>query len=163
MRRREFIAAARRRGGGVAARGARAGAGAAHRRADVYDRRRTGIAGPHRGAPAGACRRRAGPLGATCGSMCAGAGAISRACAKTRRNWSRSARTCLVAGAGPTTGTLQQATRTVPIVFAQGLDPVGAGFVESLARPGGNATGFTQFEYGLSGKWLELLKEIAPQ
>ena len=50
----------------------------------------------------------------------------------------------------------------MPIVFAQGLDPVGAGFVESLARPGGNATGFTQFEYSLSGKWLEMLKEVAP-
>ena len=69
----------------------------------------------------------------------------------------------LVAGVGPTTGTLQQATRTVPIVFAQGVDPVGDGFVRSLARPGGNTTGFTQFEYGLSGKWLELLREIAPQ
>ena len=58
---------------------------------------------------------------------------------------------------------LQQATRTVPIVFVAVVDPVGAGFVESLARPGGNATGFTNFEYGLSGKWLELLKEIAPR
>ena len=58
---------------------------------------------------------------------------------------------------------MRQATRTVPIVFAHVVDPVGAGFVESLARPGGNVTGFTQFEYGLSGKWLELLKEIAPQ
>ena len=57
---------------------------------------------------------------------------------------------------------LQQATRTVPIVFVIVADPVGAGFVESLARPGGNATGFTAFEYGLSAKWLELLKEIAP-
>ena len=57
---------------------------------------------------------------------------------------------------------LLEASRTVPIVFAQGLDPVGAGFVESLARPGGNATGFTQFEYSLSGKWLEMLKEVAP-
>jgi putative tryptophan/tyrosine transport system substrate-binding protein len=53
-------------------------------------------------------------------------------------------------------------TRTVPIVFTIAPDPVGAGFVDSLARPGGNATGFTQFEYGLSGKWLELLKEITP-
>jgi putative tryptophan/tyrosine transport system substrate-binding protein len=69
----------------------------------------------------------------------------------------------LVAGVGPTTGTLQQATRTVPIVFAQGLDPVGNGYVRSLARPGGNATGFNQFEYSLSGKWLELLREVAPQ
>ena len=57
---------------------------------------------------------------------------------------------------------LLQATRTVPIVFVLVPDPVGAGFVASLARPGGNATGFVQFEYGISGKWLELLKEIAP-
>src|SRR5262244_40705 len=57
---------------------------------------------------------------------------------------------------------LLQATRTVPIVFALVADPVGAGFVDSLARPGGNATGFTLFEYGISAKWLELLKEIAP-
>ena len=57
---------------------------------------------------------------------------------------------------------LQQATRTVPIVFVQVTDPVGAGLVESLARPGGNATGFTLFEYSRSGKWLELLKQIAP-
>jgi putative tryptophan/tyrosine transport system substrate-binding protein len=55
-----------------------------------------------------------------------------------------------------------QATRTVPIVFVQVTDPVGAGFIESLARPGGNATGFAQFEYGISAKWLELLKQIAP-
>jgi len=58
---------------------------------------------------------------------------------------------------------LLQATRTVPIVFAQVTDPVGAGFVDSLARPGGNATGFLLFEYAISGKWLELLKEIAPR
>ena len=59
-------------------------------------------------------------------------------------------------------GELLQATRTVPIVFPVVSDPVAAGFVESLARPGGNATGFTLLEYSLSGKWLELLKEIAP-
>ena len=57
---------------------------------------------------------------------------------------------------------LQQATQTVPIVFAGVIDPIGAGFVASLARPGGNTTGFTSFDYGTSGKWLELLKEIAP-
>jgi putative ABC transport system substrate-binding protein len=57
---------------------------------------------------------------------------------------------------------LLQAARTVPIVFGSVADPVGAGFVDSLARPGGNATGFMQFEYSLSGKWLELLKQIAP-
>jgi putative tryptophan/tyrosine transport system substrate-binding protein len=60
-------------------------------------------------------------------------------------------------------GPLQQATHTVPIVFVNTSDPVGAGFVESLARPGGNATGFLLYEYGTSGKWLELLKEIAPR
>ena len=60
-------------------------------------------------------------------------------------------------------GALLQATRTVPIVFTQTNDPVGAGYVDSLARPGGNATGFTNMEYGVSGKWLELLKEIAPR
>jgi putative ABC transport system substrate-binding protein len=67
----------------------------------------------------------------------------------------------LTAGSA-TMGPLLQATRTVPIVFTTVLDPVGAGFVDSLAQPGGNATGFIAFEYGLSGKWLELLKEIAP-
>jgi putative ABC transport system substrate-binding protein len=69
----------------------------------------------------------------------------------------------LVAATGTaTTAPLLEATRTVPIVFASVIDPVGAGFVASLARPGGNATGFTVYEYGISGKWLELLKEIAP-
>jgi putative tryptophan/tyrosine transport system substrate-binding protein len=68
----------------------------------------------------------------------------------------------LVSGT-PATGALQQATRTVPVVFVQVPDPVGAGFVEGLARPGGNATGFTVFEYVMSAKWLELLKEIAPR
>ena len=64
----------------------------------------------------------------------------------------------ILATGGAAVGPLLQATRTVPIVFAQVADPVGAGFVDSLARPGGNATGFMQFEYSLSGKWLELLK-----
>ena len=61
-----------------------------------------------------------------------------------------------------TMSSMLQATRTVPIVFVNVADPVGSGFVDSLARPGGNATGFVQFEYNLSGKWPELLKEIAP-
>jgi len=60
------------------------------------------------------------------------------------------------------TGSILQATHSVPVVFAIVPDPVGSGFVDSLSQPGGNATGFMQFEYGLSGKWLELLKEIAP-
>src|SRR5882724_5989245 len=67
----------------------------------------------------------------------------------------------LAHGAGPVAALLQ-ATRTVPIVFPVAGDPVGAGLVDSLARPGGNATGFMEFEYSLSGKWLELLKQIAP-
>ena len=57
---------------------------------------------------------------------------------------------------------MMQATRTIPIVFVQVVDPVGSGFVKSLARPGSNVTGFTQFEYSLAGKWVELLKQIAP-
>jgi putative ABC transport system substrate-binding protein len=68
----------------------------------------------------------------------------------------------ILASTGSTVAALQQATRTVPIVFSITLDPVGSGFVASLARPGGNTTGFMQFEYSLSGKWLELLKQIAP-
>ena len=69
----------------------------------------------------------------------------------------------LLASATPSVQALQRATRTVPIVFAQVGDPVGAGLVESLARPGGNITGFLPFEYGISAKWLELLKEVAPR
>ena len=69
----------------------------------------------------------------------------------------------IMATGSATVGPLLQVTRTVPIVFVIVPDPVGAGFIDSLARPGGNATGFTLFEYGMSGKWLELLKEIAPR
>jgi len=68
----------------------------------------------------------------------------------------------IVSSGSFSTGILLQATRSVPVVFTIVPDPVGSGFVDSLAQPGGNATGFMQFEYGLSGKWLELLKEIAP-
>ncbi|MGA6934801.1 MAG: ABC transporter substrate-binding protein [Pseudolabrys sp.] len=69
----------------------------------------------------------------------------------------------ILAGVGATTPPLLQATRVVPIVFAQGVDPVGNQYVDSLSRPGGNITGFVQLNYGLAGKWLELLKEVAPQ
>ena len=68
----------------------------------------------------------------------------------------------VLAGGATNVAALQRATRTIPIVFAGLTDPVGAGFVESLPRPGGNTTGFTSFEYGLSTKWVEILKEIAP-
>ena len=69
----------------------------------------------------------------------------------------------VMAGASEATAALRDATRTVPIVFAGVTDPVGAGYVASLARPGGNATGLVYVEYGMGGKWLELLKEIAPR
>ena len=68
----------------------------------------------------------------------------------------------IMASGGSVVGPLLQATRTVPIVFTQTPDPVGAGFVDSLARPGGNATGFSIFDYNIAGKWLELLKQITP-
>jgi putative ABC transport system substrate-binding protein len=67
-----------------------------------------------------------------------------------------------LASASQAAHALQQESRTTPMVFAQVPDPIGAGFVDSLARPGGNATGFTTFEYGIGAKWLELLKQIAP-
>ena len=69
----------------------------------------------------------------------------------------------ILTASSPALAALQQATRTVPIVFVSVIDPVGSGFVDSLARPGGNTTGFLLFEYSLSGKWLELLKQIAPK
>jgi putative ABC transport system substrate-binding protein len=69
----------------------------------------------------------------------------------------------ILAVGAATVASLQQITRTVPIVFVLLPDPVGAGVVDSLAHPGGNTTGFTSYEYGLSSKWLELLKEIAPR
>ena len=68
----------------------------------------------------------------------------------------------IVAGASPSVAALQRMTHSVPVVFAGVIDPIGAGFVKSLARPSGNMTGFTVFEYSISGKWLELLKELAP-
>jgi putative ABC transport system substrate-binding protein len=68
----------------------------------------------------------------------------------------------ILANSTPTLASLLQLTRAIPIVFVGVADPVGAGFVDSLARPGGNATGFTTYDYSISAKWLELLKEIAP-
>jgi putative tryptophan/tyrosine transport system substrate-binding protein len=84
------------------------------------------------------------------------------ACASTRPNWSRLCPDVILAVGGPSVGPLLQANRTTPIVFVQVTDPVGAGYVASLARPGGNVTGFAMFEFGISVKWLELLKEISP-
>jgi putative ABC transport system substrate-binding protein len=68
----------------------------------------------------------------------------------------------VLASGGTAVGALQQASRTVPIVFVNVTDPIGRGYVASLPEPGGNATGFTSFEFGMGGKWLELLKQIAP-
>jgi putative ABC transport system substrate-binding protein len=69
----------------------------------------------------------------------------------------------ILAGSSAALAPLQRATRILPIVFAGVADPVGGGYVDSLARPGGNATGFALFEYGIAGKWLELLKQVAPE
>jgi putative tryptophan/tyrosine transport system substrate-binding protein len=69
----------------------------------------------------------------------------------------------IVSGGGTTTPPVLQATNKIPVVFTTAVDPVGSGFVESLAHPGGNVTGFMQFDYSLSGKWLELLKQVAPE
>src|SRR5262245_11230343 len=68
----------------------------------------------------------------------------------------------IMASGASAAGPLLQATRSIPVVFTIVPHPVGAGFVDSLARPGGNATGFTSFDYGIGGKWLELLREVAP-
>jgi putative ABC transport system substrate-binding protein len=85
--------------------------------------------------------------------------------AETRRQAAElaaSAPDIILGGGTSVVGPLLQATRAVPIVFTIANDPVGSGFVDSLARPGGNATGFMTWEFSISGKWLELLKEIAP-
>ena len=162
--RRTVHIAARRRGGSVAARGARAAgrADAAHRRTHDVRSRRSGGPGPVRGVSAGAAavgsdrraqRAHRHPLGRKqCRRHSSTRDRIGRARARRDpRQW-RAA-----------TGPLLQATRTVPIVFAVVADPVGAGFVDSLSRPGGNATGFSLFEYGIGAKWLELLKQIEPR
>jgi putative tryptophan/tyrosine transport system substrate-binding protein len=81
--------------------------------------------------------------------------------ANLRPSWSLAPDVIFASGSAAV-GPLRRATRTMPIVFADTTDPVGAGFVESLARPGGNITGFTPYEYGIGAKWLEVLKEIAP-
>ena len=162
MRRREFITLL----GGAAAVwpfAARAQQPERVRRIGVLMRaaRRSGNTSPHRGVRQGLQQ-----LGWTDGRNVRieyrWAEASRETFANTRRNWSRLQPDVILAYWQRRGRPLQQATRTLPIVFAQSLDPVGAGFVESLARPGGNVTGFMMFEYGLGGKWLELLKQIAP-
>ena len=165
MKRREFIALARRRGGGALPLAARAQQGERMRRigvlmpqprtiADVQAR----IAAFLQGLAAIGLDRSA----ATCGSTPAGPRAMPNAFANTRRNWSRSRRTSSWPLALRPWGRCCRRPAPCRSCSRVVADPVGAGFVDSLARPGGNATGFMQFEYSLSGKWLELLKEIAP-
>ena len=103
-----------------------------------------------------------GPSAKTSKSITDGAAVMPRPGASTRRKLVALAPDVILAHSSAALAPLLQVTRTVPIVFTVVADPVGAGYVEGLARPGGNATGFTNFEYGIAGKWLELLKEIAP-
>ena len=124
-------------------------------------RGRSGIAGPRRGISAGAAAIGLDPRPQRADRHPLGHGDA----ADIRRHAAELvalAPDVILAHGGATVGPLLQATRTVPIVFPIVGDPVGAGFVDSLARPGGNATGFMMFEYSMSGKWLELLKQIAP-
>jgi putative ABC transport system substrate-binding protein len=155
--------AARRHGRGVAAGGAGAAGRphAAHRRDHLVELGRSGRAGAQRGIPAGAAA--IGLEGRNIRIDHRWGGGVADNFRKYAAELASLAPDAILASGTVTVGPLLQATRTVPIVFVQVADPVGAGFVESLARPGGNATGFMQFEYGLSGKWLELLKEIAPR
>ena len=165
MKRREFIILL---GGAVTwPLAARAQQGERVRRVGVL----TGIAAngfgrssPLYGIPCRRCSNWVGPKGATSGmstarGLCGNVDLVRRNAAELVAL----SRTSLLATGARNVEALQQATRTIPIVFVGLTDPVGAGFVESLARPGGNTTGFTSFEYGLSTKWVELLKEIAPR
>ena len=103
----------------------------------------------------------AGAMGVTYKSTSAKVLGIRPTCVDMRQLVALAPDVILTSGtAGP--AALIQATRTIPIVFAHVPDPVGSGFVDTLARPGGNVTGFMQYEYSLSAKWLELLKQIAP-
>ena len=97
-----------------------------------------------------------------CGSLPAGVRAMPTEIRSSAAELVAIAPDVILATSSPALAASQHATRTVPIVFASVVDPVGGGFVDSLTRPGGNTTGFALFEYGLSGKWLELLKQIAP-
>src|SRR5262249_62029404 len=114
------------------------------------------VAGSHRG-----CRNWVGSSAAMCGSIRWVGVNVDRSRSYATELVALAPDVILASGT-PSVMALLQATRTVPIVFANVIDPVGSGFVESLARPGGNATGFSMFEYGISGKWLEVLKEIGP-
>ena len=121
-----------------------------------------GISGPPRRFSAGAADIRLVRSAATCGSDIRWAGINADDIRRHAAELVALAPDVILAHGISTVGPLQRTTRSVPIVFPVAGDPVGAGLVDSLARPGGNATGFLSTEYSLSGKWLELLKEIAP-
>ena len=103
-----------------------------------------------------------GQTAATCGSITDGAGENADRIRSSAAELVALAPDILYAVGGESLVALLEATRTIPIVFAAIADPVGSGFVDSLARPGGNVTGLLLFEYVIAGKWLELLKQIAP-
>src|SRR5262249_40836190 len=107
------------------------------------------------------CRKEAGASAATYSSISAGPRADAAKIRQQTTELVALAPDVILASRRPTLAPLLQSTRTIPIVFTAVADPVGAGVVDSLARPGGNATGFLVFEYSIAGKWLELLKEIA--
>ena len=148
----------------MAARGARAAgrAHAAYWRADERGRGRCGRTGPRRGFPAGSATIGLGRRPRRADRLPLGAGDAGRF-HRYAEELLALAPDVILASATPSVQALQQATRTVPIVFANVGDPVALGFVDSLARPGGNTTGFTPYEFGFAAKWLELLKEIAPR
>jgi putative tryptophan/tyrosine transport system substrate-binding protein len=148
--------------GGVAAGGARAAAraDAAHRRARARSGGRSGISGP-----VGAFLQGLAVFWSIGRNVRVDARWAITDAAEIRRHAAELvalAPDVILAHGTTTLGPLRQVSRTVPTVFTSVADPVGAGFVESMARPGGNATGFIAFEWNISGKWLELLKEIAP-
>src|SRR5262245_19532264 len=158
-----MLSHARRRGGRVAARGAGTAdrPNAAHRRAHGHEGGRSGITSP----PRGVC---AGPpaIGLDHRSKCPCRLPLEGGNVGNMRKYAMElvalAPDVILAHSSAAVAPLLEATRTVPIVFTTVADPVGAGYVDSLARPGGNATGFVVFEYSIAAKWLELLKEIAP-
>ena len=164
LKRREFITLARRRGG-VAARGARAAA-----RADAADRRADGVCRerPEGQAFVAAFREGLQKLGWTEGrniridTRWATPGDVE-AMQRFAKELVALQPDLILSQNTPTTAALLQQTRTIPIIFANVADPVGSGFVASFPRPGGNVTGFITMEPTMAGKWLELLKEIAPR
>ena len=163
MRRREFITllgGAAARGRSRRARSSRSGCGASA--CSCPQPRTMRISGPRRGVPAGAGSNWAGPIGRNVRIDTRWATTDAAEIRRHAAELAALAPDVILAPAATTVGPLLQATRTVPIVFPVIVDPVGAGVVESLARPGGNATGFMNFEYSIGGKWLELLKQIAP-